>query len=61
MVQVASNFTVSQFLEKEGFRQRLEAGKPIYIHEFIYAMLQAYDAYVLDTDVQIGGRVKAAR
>lgn len=55
IVQVASNFTVSQFLEKEGFRQRLEASKPIYIHEFIYAMLQAYDAYVLDTDVQIGG------
>ena len=55
MVQVASNFTVSQFLEKESFRQRLEASKPIYIHEFIYAMLQAYDAYTLDTDVQIGG------
>ena len=55
MVQIASNFTVSQFLEKESFRQRLDASKPIYIHEFIYAMLQAYDAYTLDTDVQIGG------
>ncbi len=55
MVQLASNFTVAQFLQKEGFRQRLDEGRPIYIHEFIYAMMQAYDAHTLNTDVQLGG------
>jgi tyrosyl-tRNA synthetase len=55
MVQLASNFTVSQFLEKESFRKRLDEGKPVYIHEFMYAMMQAYDAHVLETDVQLGG------
>lgn len=55
MVRVASNFTVSQFLEKESFRKRLDEGKPVYIHEFIYAMMQAYDAFTLKTDVQLGG------
>ena len=55
MIQLASNFTVSQFLEKESFRKRLEEGKPVYIHEFMYAMMQAYDAHVLQTDVQLGG------
>ena len=55
LVQVASNFTVSQFLERETFRQRLAESKPIYVHEFIYALMQAYDAHVLKTDVQIGG------
>lgn len=55
VVQLASHFTVSQFLERESFRQRLAESKPLYIHEFIYALMQAYDALVLKTDVQIGG------
>ncbi|MGE0687279.1 MAG: tyrosine--tRNA ligase [Dehalococcoidia bacterium] len=55
MIQLASNFTVSQFLEKESFRKRLDEGRPVYVHEFMYAMMQAYDAHVLETDVQIGG------
>jgi tyrosyl-tRNA synthetase len=55
VVQIASNFTVAQFLEHETFRNRMADGKPLYVHEFIYAMLQAYDAYYLKTDVQLGG------
>jgi tyrosyl-tRNA synthetase len=30
-------------------------GKPLYIHEFIYALMQAYDAHHLQADVQLGG------
>jgi tyrosyl-tRNA synthetase len=55
VVHLASNFTVSQFLEHETFRRRMAEGKPLYIHEFIYALMQAYDAYTLKTDVQVGG------
>lgn len=55
IVHLGSNFTVAQFLEHETFRNRMAEGKPLYIHEFIYAMMQAYDAYTLDTDVQLGG------
>jgi tyrosyl-tRNA synthetase len=55
MVQLASKFTVSQFMERESFRKRQEEGRPIYIHELIYTMMQAYDAYIMKTDVQIGG------
>jgi tyrosyl-tRNA synthetase len=55
VIQLGSHFTVSQFLERENFRLRLEAEKPIYVHEFLYALMQAYDAYHLKTDVQIGG------
>jgi tyrosyl-tRNA synthetase len=54
-VQIASNFTVAQFLEHETFRKRMDEGKPLYIHEFIYALMQAYDALTLKTDVQVGG------
>lgn len=55
VVQLGSNFTVSQFLERETFRERVAGGKPIYVHEFIYALMQAYDAYHMKTDVQVGG------
>jgi tyrosyl-tRNA synthetase len=55
VVDIASNFTVAQFLEHETFRNRMAEAKPLYIHEFIYALMQAYDAHKLQTDVQIGG------
>jgi tyrosyl-tRNA synthetase len=55
VVDVASNFTVAQFLEHETFRNRMAEAKPLYVHEFIYALMQAYDAYIMKTDVQVGG------
>jgi tyrosyl-tRNA synthetase len=55
VVQLASNFTVGQFLDHETFRRRMDEGKPLYLHEFIYALMQAYDAHTLQTDVQVGG------
>lgn len=55
VVQLASHFTVGQFLDHETFRLRLREGKPLYLHEFIYALMQAYDAYYMKTDVQVGG------
>ena len=55
VVQLASNFTVQQFLEHETYRRRMAEGKPLYLHEFIYALMQGYDAYHLKTDVQVGG------
>src|SRR5207244_1256432 len=55
LAQIAANFTVSQFLSHETFRNRYEQNLPIHIHEFIYALMQGYDAFALNTDVQIGG------
>ena len=53
--ELASHFTIQQFLARETFRKRFEAGAPIFVHEFFYALMQAYDAYHLRADVQIGG------
>ena len=55
VVQLASHFTVAQFLDRETFRERMDASKPIYVHEFIYALMQGYDAVAMHTDVQLGG------
>ncbi|MBI5877585.1 MAG: tyrosine--tRNA ligase [Chloroflexi bacterium] len=55
VINLASNFTVQQFLERESFDKRFRNGDPIWIHEFFYALMQGYDAVAMDTDVQIGG------
>lgn len=55
VINLASNFTVQQFLERESFDKRYKAGEGIWIHEFFYALMQGYDAVAMQTDVQIGG------
>jgi tyrosyl-tRNA synthetase len=55
LIRLASNFTLQQFLARDTFRQRWEAGDPIYLHETFYVLMQGYDAYALRADVQVGG------
>lgn len=55
LINLASNFTVQQFLTRENFKLRFEKGEAIYLHETFYAIMQAYDAYMLKADVQVGG------
>jgi tyrosyl-tRNA synthetase len=55
VIQLASNFTIQQFLTRENFRKRWDQGEPIYLHETFYSIMQGYDAYALQTDVQVGG------
>lgn len=56
IIQLASNFTVQQFLARENFRKRYDNSQPIHLHEFFYALMQAYDAVAQETDVQVGGQ-----
>lgn len=55
LIHLSSHFTVQQFLSRESFRQRFDSEDPIYVHEFLYAIMQSYDAFSMKTDVQIGG------
>jgi tyrosyl-tRNA synthetase len=54
VVELASHFTVQQFLARDNYRLRIEAGNPVGVHEFMYALLQGYDAVQLRADVQLG-------
>ncbi len=55
VIELASHFTVQQFLARDRFAHRHAKGDPIWVHEFLYALMQGYDAVSLQTDVQIGG------
>jgi len=56
IIRLASNFTVQQFLVRDNFAKRVDEGKAIYLHEFFYALMQAYDAVAQEADVQVGGQ-----
>ena len=56
IIRLASHFTVQQFMVRENFAKRVDEGKAIYLHEFFYALMQAYDAVAQEADVQVGGQ-----
>src|SRR6185503_6307570 len=47
VVGLASNVTVQQMLERDMFSKRMAEGKPIYLHEFLYPLMQGYDSVAL--------------
>ena len=55
MVRVAAQMTVARMLERDDFRKRYDALRPISIHEFLYPLFQGYDSVALRADVEFGG------
>ena len=47
--------TVAQLLEREDFRNRMEADEPISALELLYPLLQGYDSVAIEADVELGG------
>jgi tyrosyl-tRNA synthetase len=55
VIELASNFTVQQILERDMFQKRLNEEKPIYLHEFLYPLMQGYDSVAMNVDVEVCG------
>jgi tyrosyl-tRNA synthetase len=55
IIQLASKFTIAQFLARDDFAKRYAEGRPITITEFLYPLLQAYDSVAIQSDVEFGG------
>jgi tyrosyl-tRNA synthetase len=53
--ELLATMTVGQMLAKEGFDLRYSQGNPIYLHEFLYPLMQGYDSVAIDADVELGG------
>lgn len=54
-VRLAAYFTVQQMIERDMFQKRLKEGRPIYLHEFLYPLMQGYDSVAMDVDAEVGG------
>lgn len=55
VLELASNITVQQLLERDMFQARLKEGKPIHVHEFLYPLIQGYDSVEMEVDLEVGG------
>jgi len=55
LVSLSSHFTIARILERDDFFNRYKSGSPIYLHEFFYPVMQAYDSIVIDADIELGG------
>ncbi len=53
--ELLATMTVGQMLAKEGFSERYKKENPIYLHEFLYPLMQGYDSVALEADVELGG------
>ena len=55
ILELLSTMTVGQMLAKEGFADRYKKENPIFIHEFLYPLMQGFDSVAVEADVELGG------
>ena len=55
VLELTGQFTVAQFLQRADFAKRYAEQRPIAITELLYPLLQAYDSWQIEADVEFGG------
>jgi len=55
MIRLCAKHTVARMLERDDFKKRFQAKKPIGIHEFVYPLIQGYDSVAIKADIELGG------
>ncbi len=55
VIRLVSNKTVAQMLQRDSFKKRFRAEEDIFMHEFIYPVMQGYDSVVVKSDIELGG------
>jgi len=55
IIKLVAKKTVAQMLQRDSFRKRLQADEDVYVHEFLYPIMQGYDSVVVKSDVELGG------
>ncbi len=55
VVELTQKFSLNDFISRELIKKRLTDGKSVRLDETLYPIMQGYDSYFMDTDLQIGG------
>jgi len=55
LLEIFSRFTVARLLERDMFQKRVEEGRDVLLHEFVYPVFQAYDSVSMNVDLEVGG------
>jgi len=54
-IKISSLLSLQQVIERDLFQERLKSGQDLFMNEFFYPVMQAYDSVAMDIDVEIGG------
>lgn len=55
ILTLGSYITHDQMIERDMFQERIKNNQPIYMHEFMYPLMQGYDSVHLEVDCEFGG------
>ncbi len=55
VLSLCGRVTVAQLLTREDFAKRYRQEKPIFLHECLYPVMQAWDSVQIRSDVELGG------
>ncbi len=55
VIKLCQHFSVGDFVSRELIKKRLTDGTKVGLHEFMYPVMQGYDSYFMNTDIQVGG------
>lgn len=55
IIKLVAKKTVAQMLQRDSFKKRLQADEDVYMHEFLYPLLQGYDSVIVKSDLELGG------
>ena len=55
ILDLCGKVTVAQLLTREDFANRYKAEQPIFLHECLYPVMQAWDSVKIRADVELGG------
>lgn len=55
LIRLMSKATVGALLQRDDFSKRYNSAEAIYLHEFVYPVLQGYDSVHLKADLELGG------
>jgi tyrosyl-tRNA synthetase len=55
VIKLTARVTLQQILQREDFKNRMEQGVPVRLHEILYPLIQGWDSVKVKADVEIGG------
>jgi tyrosyl-tRNA synthetase len=55
IIRLTQQFSLNDFISRELIKKRLNAGSHVRLDETLYPLMQGFDSYQMNTDVQIGG------
>ena len=55
VLELSSHITVGQMIERDMFQKRMKEGKHIFLHEFLYPLMQGYDSVAMEVDAELCG------